>query len=93
MTAHPCLITVLLMLFVHTRACGAMDNASDYGSEDSRFESWQARLFCVVVVSTKAKSLAARFLKRYFVVVLFCSCFILLLSGFLLCFVLSFILS
>ena len=25
------------------RACGAMDNASDYGSEDSRFESWQAR--------------------------------------------------
>ena len=26
-----------------SRACGAMDNASDYGSEDSRFESWQAR--------------------------------------------------
>ena len=25
-------------------ACGAMDNASDYGSEDSRFESWQARM-------------------------------------------------
>ena len=24
--------------------CGAMDNASDYGSEDSRFESWQGRL-------------------------------------------------
>lgn len=23
---------------------GAMDNASDYGSEDSRFESWRARL-------------------------------------------------
>lgn len=23
--------------------CGAMDNASDYGSEDSRFESWQGR--------------------------------------------------
>ena len=22
-----------------------MDNASDYGSEDSRFESWQARFF------------------------------------------------
>jgi hypothetical protein len=22
------------------RACGAMDNASDYGSEDSRFDSW-----------------------------------------------------
>ena len=28
----------------HNRACGAMDNASDYGSEDSRFESWQARI-------------------------------------------------
>ena len=26
--------------------CGAMDNASDYGSEDSRFESWQVRSFC-----------------------------------------------
>ena len=25
--------------------CGAMDNASDYGSEDSRFESWQVRFF------------------------------------------------
>ena len=22
------------------RPCGAMDNASDYGSEDSKFESW-----------------------------------------------------
>ena len=30
-------------------ACGATDNASDYGSEDSRFESWQARThFCAV---------------------------------------------
>ena len=26
---------------------GAMDNASDYGSEDSRFESWQVRCFLV----------------------------------------------
>ena len=25
-----------------------MDNASDYGSEDSRFESWQVRCFCWV---------------------------------------------
>ena len=25
-------------------SCGATDNASDYGSEDSRFESWQDRL-------------------------------------------------
>ncbi len=29
---------------VSNGACGAMDNASDYGSEDSRFESWQARM-------------------------------------------------
>ena len=26
-----------------SRASGAMDNASDYGSEDSRFDSWLAR--------------------------------------------------
>ena len=25
------------------RPRGAMDNASDYGSEDSRFESWRGR--------------------------------------------------
>lgn len=25
-------------------ASGAMDNASDYGSEDSRFDSWLARI-------------------------------------------------
>ena len=24
---------------------GAIDNASDFGSEDSRFETWPARLF------------------------------------------------
>ena len=29
--------------FLINWACGAMDNASDYGSEDSRFESWQAQ--------------------------------------------------
>ena len=28
-------------------SCGAMDNASDYGSEDSRFESWQDRVFSI----------------------------------------------
>ncbi len=27
------------------RTCGAMDNASAYGAEDSRFESWQVRCF------------------------------------------------
>ena len=26
-----------------TGACGAMDNASAYGAEDSRFESWHAQ--------------------------------------------------
>ena len=31
------------------RACGAMDNASDYGSEDARFESWQARRFLLLL--------------------------------------------
>ena len=33
-------------------ACGAMDNAPDYGSGDSRFESWHARNFldvCMVI--------------------------------------------
>ena len=29
-----------LMSSCYKRACGAMDNASDYGSEDSRFDSW-----------------------------------------------------
>ena len=28
-----------------SRVRGATDNASDYGSEDSRFESWRARNF------------------------------------------------
>ena len=30
------------------RPCGAMDNASDYGSEDSRFKSWQGRHFEII---------------------------------------------
>ena len=33
------------------RARGAMDNASDYGSEDSRFESWRARIFSTLQIS------------------------------------------
>ena len=32
------------------RGCGAMDNASDYGSEDSRFDSWQPRGFTRLTV-------------------------------------------
>ena len=44
-----CLNTNILITlwtkFICGRARGAMDNASDYGSEDSRFESWRARTF------------------------------------------------
>ena len=36
--------SVLGTLFC-VRARGAMDNASAYGAEDSRFESWRARYF------------------------------------------------
>ena len=36
--------------------CGAMDNASDYGSEDSRFESWQVRFFLNAMVSFRPVS-------------------------------------
>ena len=35
--------TELLPMLSESRASGAMDNASDYGSEDSRFDSWLAR--------------------------------------------------
>ena len=38
---------------VATRSCGAMDNASDYGSEDSRFESWQDRNFREGLIVTR----------------------------------------
>ena len=44
-TGHPT-ITVIFkqeVAHVHKWARGAMDNASDYGSEDSRFASWRAR--------------------------------------------------
>ena len=27
-----------------------MDNASDYGSEDSRFESWQGQIFFYIIL-------------------------------------------
>ena len=33
--------------------CGAMDNASDYGSEDSRFESWQVRKFFIIDIQSQ----------------------------------------
>ena len=39
---------VMYDMLCKNRACGAMDNASDYGSEDSMFESWQARIFCLM---------------------------------------------
>ena len=42
------------------RPCGAMDNASDYGSEDSRFESWQGRLFaCPLKMVGRKKEMAS----------------------------------
>ena len=33
-----------------TRSCGAMDNASAYGAEDSRFESWQDRYIFLIIL-------------------------------------------
>ena len=39
----PLLPLSLTLSRISHRSCGAMDNASDYGSEDSRFESWQDR--------------------------------------------------
>ena len=45
------------LLVAHTICswpCGATDNASDYGSEDSRFESWQGRdIFYFVFLTVK----------------------------------------
>ena len=48
------------------RVCGAMDNAPDYGSGDSRFDSWQARngiitkknrVVTVILLNTKFQGL------------------------------------
>ena len=36
-------ISQLKVKFAIIWTCGAMDNASAYGAEDSRFESWQVR--------------------------------------------------
>ena len=38
--------------------CGAMDNASAYGAEDSRFESWQGRTFSTININFKDFSIA-----------------------------------
>ena len=48
------------------RASGAMDNASDYGSEDSRFDSWLARgvLFVVSGLDVNRVSLARTLVRR-----------------------------
>ena len=50
------------------RARGAMDNASAYGAEDSRFESWRARNFIFVSIYS---------LHVYFttLLILFCKCY------------------
>ncbi len=38
-------VTLNLQVFKgETGSCGATDNASAYGAEDSRFESWQDRI-------------------------------------------------
>ena len=42
LTLYP-VTTQLIQQAGPLRASGAMDNASDYGSEDSRFDSWLAR--------------------------------------------------
>ena len=39
-------------------ARGAMDNASDYGSEDSRFDSWRAQTFDSILLKVKWGALA-----------------------------------
>ena len=41
------IIVVTSLVTISARPCGATDNASDYGSEDSRFKSWQGRFFRV----------------------------------------------
>ena len=41
----PCFFFSFCYSNTYLRPCGAMDNASAYGAEDSRFESWQARIF------------------------------------------------
>ena len=42
----------------HVGSCGATDNASDYGSEDSRFESWQDRVsFCARQASHPSRTM------------------------------------
>ena len=42
-------IKIVISVTYDDWACGAMDNASDYGSEDSRFDSWQARIFSPIL--------------------------------------------
>lgn len=49
-------------------ASGAMDNASDYGSEDSRFDSWLARsgLFALLSVSALRSPFAPAGVVRFY---------------------------
>ncbi|CAK8685905.1 unnamed protein product [Clavelina lepadiformis] len=37
-----------------------MDNASDYGSKDSRFESWRARSNCLRILAVYSPGVVAR---------------------------------
>ena len=49
------MLTFLIVMFLYInfsllfrrRPCGPMDKASDYGSGDSRFESWQGRFLFI----------------------------------------------
>ena len=48
-------------------ASGAMDNASDYGSEDSRFDSWLPRsgFFCVALSAVRSRFAPAGVVRFY----------------------------
>ena len=51
------------------RSCGAMDNASDYGSEDSRFDSWQDRReYFFVILTIKSGDFHLKITKTNFYV-------------------------
>jgi hypothetical protein len=47
------------------RPCGATDNASDYGSEDSRFESWQGRVIFFKIYFNGNKSFVKKIYNFY----------------------------
>ncbi len=50
-------------------ARGVMDNASDYGSEDSRFDSWLARSAVFYVSVTPQQTVGKMALQPVFVII------------------------